>query len=122
MSFEEMLLKRESCRDFHKKPVSRDDLVKIVEAGRLSPSGCNSQPWKFIVADEPEALEGVCDALVVSGGRTACAWRADVPAFIVIVEQPAVLMPFALKYYKDSQRFAQGDIGAAVLNMCYQAE
>lgn len=121
MKFEELLLKRESCRAYRDQPVSREDLIKICEAGRLSPSGCNAQPWKFIVVDEADAKERLCEALVVTGGKTGAPWRDQCPAFIVLVEQEAKLMPAAIEYYGDSQRFAQGDIGMACLNMCYQA-
>ena len=121
MKFEEMLLKRESCRAYCDKPVAREDLVKICEAGRLSPSGCNAQPWKFIVVDEPEARARLCDALLLTGGKTGAPWREQVPAFIVLVEQHANVMPFVLQYYGDSQRFSQGDIGMAAMSMCYQA-
>ena len=48
MNFLQMLLKRESCRAYSEQPVDRRELIQIVEAGRLSPSGCNAQPWKFI--------------------------------------------------------------------------
>ena len=111
MTFKEMLEKRESCRAFSSRPVTRDDLMKLVEAGRLSPSGCNAQPWRFIVVDEPGAKEKLCDALVVDGGATGAPFRKQVPAFIIIVEQPAKVMPFVKDHYGDTQRFAQGDIG-----------
>lgn len=121
MTFEEMLEKRESCRAYSDRPVSRDDLMKLVEAGRLTPSGCNAQPWKFIVVDDPEAKKNLCDALVVKDGATGAPFRAQVPAYIILVEQPAKVKPMVLDHYGDSQRFAQGDIGMAALNMCYQA-
>ena len=121
MDFLTRMETRKSCRSYQDKPVSRDDLLKIVEAGRLTPSGCNAQPWKFIVVDEEEAKEGLRDALVLEGGLTGCAWRQEVPAFIVLCEQPAKVMPAVLSHYGDSQRFAQGDIGAAAMNMCHQA-
>ena len=121
MTFQEMLEKRESCRAYSDRPVSREDLMKIVEAGRLSPSGCNAQPWKFIVVDEPEAKEKSCDALVVEGGATGVPFRKQVPAYIILVEQPAKVMPFVKAHYGDTQRFAQGDIGMAGMSMCYQA-
>ena len=71
MDFLEMMRNRKSCRSYDPdKAVSRDDLIKIVEAGRLSPSGCNSQPWKFIVVDSPEAKAKLCDALILSNGST----------------------------------------------------
>ena len=121
MTFQEMLKKRESCRAFADRPVSKEDLMKLVEAGRLSPSGCNAQPWKFIIVDEPGAKEKLCDALVVDGGATGAPFRKQVPAFVILVEQPAKVMPFVKEHYGDTQRFAQGDIGMAAMNMCYQA-
>ena len=121
MDFATMMAKRRSCRAYQDKPVSREDLLKIVEAGRLTPSGCNAQPWKFIVVDEPEAKEKLCDALVVEGGRSGCPWRDQVPAFIILCEVEAKVKPLVLEYYGTTQRFAQGDIGAAAMNMCHEA-
>ena len=122
MDFLEIMRQRKSCRSYQAgKPVSRDDLLKIVEAGRLTPSGCNSQPWKFIVVDSPEAKEKLCDAIVTSDGLTGAPWRHQVSAFIVFVEQTAKVMPAVVKHYRDTQRFAQGDIGAACMNMCHEA-
>lgn len=121
MKFEEMLLNRESCRSYADRPVAREDLLKICDAGRLTPSACNSQPWKFLIVDEPEAKAQLCDALVVAGGRSGAPWREECPTFIVCVEQKAKLVPLAMTHCQDSQWFAKGDIGMACLNMCYQA-
>lgn len=121
MDFLTRMETRKSCRAYQDRPVDRNDLLKIVEAGRLTPSGCNAQPWKFIVVDEPEAKEKLCDALVVDGGLTGAPWRAQVPAFLILCEQEAKVKPAVVAHYKDTQRFAQGDIGAAAMNMCHQA-
>lgn len=121
MDFMELVLARESCRAFRDTPVAREDLVKLVEAARLSPSGCNAQPWRFIVVDEPEAKARLCDALVVENGKTGAPWREECPAFIICMEDTARLMPMVIAHYQDTQRFAQGDLGMAVMNMCYEA-
>ena len=122
MDFLNIMQTRKSCRAYDPaKSVSREDLLKIVEAGRLSPSGCNSQPWKFIVVDEPDAKEKLCEAVVVGNGVTGAPWRHQVPAFIILVEQKANLKPMVVDHYHDTQRFAQGDIGAACMNMCHEA-
>ena len=55
--------------------MSREDLLKICDAGRLSPSGCNAQPWKFIVVDEVQAKSRLCEALVLENGKTGAPWR-----------------------------------------------
>ena len=121
MDFLSLVQKRESCRAFNGKAASREDLIKIVEAGRLSPSGCNAQPWKFIIVDEELALSKLRDALVLENGGTGAPWRNQVSSYIIVVEVPAHIMPAALEHYQDSQRFAPGDLGMAVMNMCYEA-
>ena len=122
MDFLDIMRNRRSCRAFDpEKKVSREDLLKIVEAGRLSPSGCNSQPWKFIVVDEDDAKARLCDAIVVENGMTGAPWRSQVSAFIIFVEQEAKVMPAVTAHYHDTQRFAPGDIGMACMNMCHEA-
>ena len=122
MDFLEMMKNRRSCRSFIPgREISREDLLKIVEAGRLSPSGCNSQPWKFIVVDEDDAKARLCDAIVVENGMTGAPWRSQVSAFIIFVEQEAKVMPAVTAHYHDTQRFAPGDIGMACMNMCHEA-
>lgn len=122
MDFLEMMRTRKSCRAYDPaKSVQREDLLKILEAGRLTPSGCNAQPWKFLVIDSPEAKEKLCDALVVKTGATGAPWRHQVPAFIVLVEQKADVRQSVIDYYHDTQRFARGDLGAACMNMCHEA-
>ncbi|WP_319471269.1 nitroreductase [uncultured Pseudodesulfovibrio sp.] len=43
------LRERRSIRKYTDKPVSREDLTTILEAGRWAPSGLNNQPWRFMV-------------------------------------------------------------------------
>ena len=50
---------RESVRRYKDTKVEREKINKIIEACRLAPSACNSQPWKFVVVDEPELKEKV---------------------------------------------------------------
>ena len=48
MDFNEVLLKRESIRNYDRaKPVDIDTLKRILEAGRIAPSASNYQPWEF---------------------------------------------------------------------------
>ena len=55
--FLELLTKRQSVRNYKNIPVEAEKLERCLEAARLSPSACNSQPWTFIVVDEPELKE-----------------------------------------------------------------
>lgn len=54
MKFMELVNKRESTRDYLSKPVPREMIDQCLEAARLAPSACNSQPWSFIVVDDEE--------------------------------------------------------------------
>lgn len=121
MEFLELLSRRESCRAYRPNPVGREEMARILEAGRLAPSGCNSQPWRFLVVDEPEALERMRDALVLENGKSSCPWRKQVPLFIALCEREARIIPMARDYYGTTQRFAPGDLAMAALNMCYAA-
>jgi len=54
MDLFETVEKRRSIRKFKPNPIPDKDLKKILEAGRLAPSGGNRQPWSFIVVRKPE--------------------------------------------------------------------
>lgn len=45
----EEIKKRRSVRRFIKKPISKKDIMEIIEAGTMAPSEKHAQPWKFIV-------------------------------------------------------------------------
>jgi len=54
MDLFEVIEKRRSIRKFKPETVATEDLKKILEAGRLAPSGGNRQPWYFIVVRDSE--------------------------------------------------------------------
>jgi nitroreductase len=47
--------KRRAVRAYESKPVPRDVLNAIIEAGNEAPSAMNSQPWRFVVVEDKEA-------------------------------------------------------------------
>ena len=50
MDFLEIANARQSCRSYDEsRPVEQEKLNAILEAGRLAPSACNGQPYKFTV-------------------------------------------------------------------------
>lgn len=56
MSVYDLILKRRTIRRFKQDPIPRSILEKLVNAGRLAPSGANMQPLEFIVVDDPKLL------------------------------------------------------------------
>ena len=116
--FMDLCLQRQSCRNFADQPVERDKLVKCVEAARLAPSGCNGQPWSFVIVENPEIVGKIAECTQQLGVNS---YISQAKAFFVVVEEHADLMP-QLKKLVDSQYFAPGDIGAAVAYLCLAAE
>jgi nitroreductase len=57
MIFIEKMFTRRSIRKFTDEQVSEEVMLSILEAGRLSPSATNTQPWHFIVARDRKAKE-----------------------------------------------------------------
>ncbi|MDR2934373.1 MAG: nitroreductase family protein [Candidatus Adiutrix sp.] len=116
--FLELAAARQSCRNFADRPVEHDKLVKCVEAARLAPSACNSQPWSFVVVEDPLVVPEVAKTSQVLGINE---YVSGARAFIVLLEEHAVLMP-RLRAFLDSQYFAKGDLGGALLSLCLEAE
>lgn len=50
------ILNRRSVREFTDRPVNREEINTILNAGRWAPSGLNNQPWRFIVVRAPETI------------------------------------------------------------------
>ena len=75
---------RRSVRKFADKPVEREKIMQCLEAARLAPSACNSQPWHYIVLDDPQIKNAFCDE-VFSGVYKMSAWAAKAPVIVAVV-------------------------------------
>jgi nitroreductase len=97
--------------------VEREKLTRCVEAARLAPSGCNAQPWSFVVVDDPKVVPEVAkcgQSMGING------FLSKAPAFFIVLEEQANLMPGLAKIV-DSRYFVPGDLGAAVVHLCLEA-
>ena len=53
MFLEAGLLTRRSVRQFEKdKKIPKEDIEDILKIAMYAPSGCNRQPWEFVVVDD----------------------------------------------------------------------
>lgn len=116
--FMDLCLRRQSCRDFSDQAVEHEKLVKCIEAARLAPSGCNAQPWSFVVVENPQIVPEVAKCSQQLGFND---YISTAKAFVVILEEHAVLMP-KIRPIVDSQYFAKNDLGAAAVTICLAAE
>lgn len=62
MEFLDIAKQRYSVRKYKDAPVEREKLDKILEAGRVAPTGKNAQPQRLIVVQSREGLEKVAKA------------------------------------------------------------
>ena len=54
---------RTSIRRFKQAAVPDEDIVKILDAGRLAPSSNNTQPWSFLVIKDRAVLAKMAEAV-----------------------------------------------------------
>lgn len=58
----EAIQKRRSIRKFKKTPLTMEQINNLLEAARLAPSGCNVQPWRFIIVNDIQLKTKLCEA------------------------------------------------------------
>ena len=90
-----------AVRSYKSTPVPDALVRRIVEAGRLTGSGMNGQPWHFIVVRDAETLRRL-GALASSGSYVAQA-------------------PLAIVVATDKSRFAVSDASRAIQSMLLTA-
>ena len=76
-----------AVRSFRSDPVPDDVLGRIVEAGRLTASSMNKQPWHFVVVREPDMIREL------AGMATTGPYIAQAPLVIVVAMERT---PYAL--------------------------
>ncbi len=119
MDFLQLAAKRQSTRAYNDSRVEREKIERCLEAARIAPSTCNSQPWKFIIVDEPELKSFVAEQTfgkLVSFNRFAM----EAPVLVLIVaERQKSFARFAGIIKK--KPFTYFDIGIAAEHFCLQA-
>ena len=117
MDFEELILKRQSDRKYAPGKVSTEDIMKCIEAARMSPSACNAQPWKFVVVDDRGKLNAMADA---AEGMGMNKFTHGVPVMVAVVLEK---MNFSAKVGSlvKNKDYCMLDLGMAVEHFCLQA-
>ena len=113
--------RRQSDRAFDpQRPVEKEKLQRILEAACIAPSACNSQPWHFIVVDDPELKNRVADATSnrVLGMNH---FTKQAPVHILVVEEKPNLTAGIGSWIKD-KNFSHLDIGITAAHLVLAAE
>ena len=120
-NFLSLVKQRQSDRAFDvDRPVEKEKLDRILEAARLAPSACNSQPWHFIVIDDPDLKNKVADA---TSNRILGInhFTKQAPIHIIIVEEKPNFSAGFGTWIKD-KNFAHIDIGVVAAHIVLSAE
>ena len=56
MDFEDVIIKRNSTRSFSDRKITKEELNKILEAGRIAPTAKNNQPIKIYIVESDIGL------------------------------------------------------------------
>ncbi len=61
MELLELIKLRRSIREYQDKPISREDIEKIIGAARYAPTARNIQPWEFVVVTKADTLNKIAE-------------------------------------------------------------
>ncbi len=89
MKFIELVRKRESTRKYLSKPVPRGIIDQCLEAARLAPSACNSQPWSFLVVDDANTINEIVKKSM-SGLYAMNKFVKTAPVVIIVITEQSV--------------------------------
>lgn len=116
VAIHEIIANRWSGRAYDpNKPVTREQVLALLEAARWAPSCYGDQPWRFVVwnkADDAAGWQAAFDT-IMSGNQD---WVKDAPLLVLACADTL------FNHNGQPNRFAQYDTGAAVENLCLQAE
>ena len=91
MELDKVIKTRRSIRQFADKEVSMKDILACLEAARLAPSSCNSQPTHFVILKDKQIKDDFADT-VFTGKFLPCKFFKSAPVLVAVcVEQNANL-------------------------------
>ena len=110
-------MNRQSTRKYLPDNVDKNLIDKCLEAARLAPSACNSQPWHFVVVDDREKIRIMGEA---AAGLGMNGFAAGVPVIVAVVLEK---MNFTAKVGSmlKNKDYCMLDLGIAVEHFCLQA-
>jgi len=121
----EEIVKRRSIRDYLDKPIEKEKLQRVLEAGRLAPTARNAQDWKIVVVDDAKIKNQVVDA--ASAHQTflkqapilfvACGLNTD---YIMKCNHPAYLINLAIVLDHISLQAAREGLGTYWIGSFFQ--
>jgi nitroreductase len=98
---------RRNVREYEDRPIASDDLDRILEAARRTPSSTNEQMWDFVVVTDRERLE-----------RLAAVWRYSRH---IATSAATIAIVFPVDDDTDTRETYQYDAGQATMSIMLAA-
>ncbi len=119
---------RRSVRAYESKPIPRDMITTVLEAGNEAPSAINSQPWRFVVVEDRKVKEKLLGAAMPNAKKILEMIRdADPERYETIqkryreLKDPIYYSSPAIVFVIGSGRFADHSCPLACENMMLAA-
>ena len=120
MTFLELVQKRHSCRNYADKAVSQEAIKRCLEAARLAPSACNSQPWHFKVVMDPQTRRDLAQK-AFAGIYRMNGFAMDAPVLVVVIRERSKYTAALGAAFRGTQ-FGLIDLGIACEHFVLQAQ
>lgn len=119
MNFIKLVNERESTRRYTNRPVEQEKIDYILEACRLAPSACNSQPWKFVMVTDRNLAILIAQA-TFSTMLQFNRFALQAPVMAVLVREPAKMLSKIGSNIKDKD-LSLIDTGIVAEHFCLAA-
>ena len=121
MNFLELVSRRQSVRRYAPgRRIPREVLDRCLEAARLAPSACNSQPWSFVVVDDPEQVRALAEAACGHAPYAMNKFAMDASALVAVVTEKMKLAARLGAQFRGVQ-YSLVDVGIACEHLVLQA-
>ena len=120
MNFINLVKSRQSERSYLETKVSLEKIEKCIEAARLAPSACNSQPWKFIIVTDKK-IKNLIAKSTSNKLLPINHFTHQAPVLIVAISEKQNISAKLGQAIKNKD-FNMIDLGIAVEHICLQAK
>ncbi|MDO5536246.1 MAG: nitroreductase family protein [Desulfovibrionaceae bacterium] len=104
MDFSALVRERYSVRSFSERPVSREQILALLEEARFAPTAVNYQPQRYLVLSTPESMEKLA---------RCTKYTFHAPAAIIVCAEPS--SAWVRPYDQDNAAVVDASIAATHL-------
>lgn len=112
MTLYDLILSRRTIREFQDRAISRKQLERFADAGRLAPQAANRQPLEFVLVDDPALCRQIFPLIKLAGHLK---WKPSEE------RQPRAYICLAANGLLQKPQWVPYDAGLAAGNICLAA-